>query len=161
MAAQTITGLVTKAGVMAKTVTMTVEKRLVHPKLFKVRFVHYLFPRFFSLSLSYLLSLSSLPFSLLSKTYVRHQKYLVHDESQVLSVGDRIIAQACRPLSARKRFTLSSLVGGANAGEQRRAAKERMMGAEEREKLRIEKVVKEEVGRRNSGNTNNIKERSR
>lgn len=35
------------------------------------------------------------------------------------------------------------------------------MGAEEREKLRIEKVVKEEVGRRNSGNTNNIKERSR
>jgi len=79
----------------------------------------------------------------------------------VLSVGDRIIAQACRPLSARKRFTLSSLVGGANAGEERRAAAEKMISAEEREKMRIERVVKEEVGRRNSGTGAVGKEASR
>ncbi len=36
MAIQTIEGIVTKAGVMAKTVTVTVERRLIHPKLLKV-----------------------------------------------------------------------------------------------------------------------------
>lgn len=36
MVVQTIEGIVTKAGVMAKTVTVTVERRLIHPKLLKV-----------------------------------------------------------------------------------------------------------------------------
>lgn len=36
MPAQRIYGIVSKAGVMAKTVTMTVEKNMVHPKLLKV-----------------------------------------------------------------------------------------------------------------------------
>jgi hypothetical protein len=34
---QVLSGIVTKAGVMAKTITMTVERRLTHPKLLKVR----------------------------------------------------------------------------------------------------------------------------
>lgn len=37
MGATTLTGIVTKAGVMAKTVTMTVAKVKTHPKLLKVR----------------------------------------------------------------------------------------------------------------------------
>lgn len=36
MAVQTLKGIVTKAGVMAKTVTMTVERQMTHPKLLKV-----------------------------------------------------------------------------------------------------------------------------
>lgn len=36
MPATVLTGIVTKAGVMAKTVTMTVEKIKMHPKLLKV-----------------------------------------------------------------------------------------------------------------------------
>lgn len=36
MPATVLTGIVTKAGVMAKTVTMTVEKVKMHPKLLKV-----------------------------------------------------------------------------------------------------------------------------
>jgi hypothetical protein len=38
-------GIVTKAGVMEKTVTVTVERKIIHPKLLKVR-------PFFSLSFS-------------------------------------------------------------------------------------------------------------
>lgn len=63
-------------------------------------------------------------------------------------MGDHIVAQACRPLSARKRFTLLERLGGADAGEARRARAERMMGAEEKEKVRIESIVKNEVRRR-------------
>ncbi|EPQ30709.1 uncharacterized protein PFL1_01610 [Pseudozyma flocculosa PF-1] len=110
---QTITGIVTKAGVMAKTVTMTVEKRLVHPTLLK--------------------------------TFIRHKKYLVHDEKSTLAVGDRIVAEACRPLSARKRFTFARKTG---SGDARRAKAEREMSAEDKEKIRIEQLVKNEVAKR-------------
>ncbi|KAN0065500.1 hypothetical protein ACQY0O_001337 [Thecaphora frezii] len=124
MAAQTITGIVTKAGVMAKTVTMTVEKRLVHPKLLK--------------------------------TFVRHKKYLVHDENSTLSVGDKIVAQACRPLSARKRFTFLERVGKESEAQARRQRAEKLMGAEDKEKIRIEQLVKNEVAKRGGfGNVQN------
>ena len=39
MPPQSISGVVTKAGVMAKTVTLQVARTLVHPKLLKVRLV--------------------------------------------------------------------------------------------------------------------------
>ncbi|PKI85187.1 hypothetical protein MVES_000977 [Malassezia vespertilionis] len=112
-----ITGLVTKAGLMAKTVTMTVEKVKMHPKLLK--------------------------------TYVRHKKYLVHDPENKLSVGERIRAQACRPLSARKRFVLLESLGfrgdaqgshSAEAEELRRLKTEASMPAAERERARIEQL---------------------
>ena len=39
MGATVLTGIVTKAGVMAKTVTMTVAKVKTHPKLLKVSYM--------------------------------------------------------------------------------------------------------------------------
>ncbi|WFD46463.1 hypothetical protein GLX27_001098 [Malassezia furfur] len=124
MPATQLTGIVTKAGAMAKTVTMTVEKVKMHPKLLK--------------------------------TYVRHKKYLVHDEHSELQIGERIRAQACRPLSARKRFTLLERLGfkdmptthdehGTPADERRRQKADAAMSAEQRERLRIEQRVKEEM----------------
>lgn len=119
MVVQTIEGIVTKAGVMAKTVTVTVERRLLHPKLLK--------------------------------PYIRHKKYLVHDEKNSLSVGDKIIASACRPLSARKRFTLADKVGTNAEAEARRAKAESFMSAEDKEKVRIEQLVKDEIAKRAGG----------
>ena len=119
MVVQTIEGIVTKAGVMAKTVTVTVERRLIHPKLLK--------------------------------PFVRHKKYLVHDETNSLSVGDKIVASACRPLSARKRFTLLDRVGTQAEAEARRAKAESFMSAEDKEKIRIEQLVKDEIARRAGG----------
>ena len=133
MAIQTIEGIVTKAGVMAKTVTMTVKKVKVHPKLLKVR--------------------SCAAPSGSRKSYVRHKKYLVHDPEEKLSIGERIRAQACRPLSARKRFALLESLGfaqrapaGADAVEAERLRRERAeaaMSADQREWLRIEERVRE------------------
>uniref|UniRef100_V5EF64 Likely mitochondrial ribosomal protein n=2 Tax=Kalmanozyma brasiliensis (strain GHG001) TaxID=1365824 RepID=V5EF64_KALBG len=119
MVIQTIEGIVTKAGVMAKTVTVTVERRLLHPKLLK--------------------------------PYIRHKKYLVHDEGNSLSVGDKIIAEACRPLSARKRFTLSDKIGTKQEAQARRAKAESFMSAEDKEKIRIEQLVKDETAKRAGG----------
>ncbi len=75
---------------------------------------------------------------------MRHKKYLIHDEQNQLSVGDAVKAVACRPLSARKHFTFLARVGGADAGAERRARAEKIMGAEERERIRIEALVKEQ-----------------
>ncbi|PWZ02004.1 nucleic acid-binding protein [Testicularia cyperi] len=118
MVAQTIEGIVTKAGVMAKTVTVSVERRLIHPKLLK--------------------------------PYIRHKKYLVHDEKNTLSVGDKIVASACRPLSARKRFTLLDKVGTEAQAEARRAKAEAFMPAIEKEKMRIEQLVKNEIAKKST-----------
>ncbi|WFD34401.1 hypothetical protein MCUN1_001242 [Malassezia cuniculi] len=110
MPATVLTGIVTSAGVMAKTVTMT--------------------------------------------TYIRHKKYLVHDPENVLSVGEHIQAQACRPLSARKRFTLLQSLGfpaghgsshGAISEEERRARNEAALSADQREWMRIEERVRAEA----------------
>ncbi|KAJ1036530.1 hypothetical protein NDA13_000063 [Ustilago tritici] len=119
MVVQTIEGIVTKAGVMAKTVTVAVERRLIHPKLLK--------------------------------PYIRHKKYLVHDEKNSLSVGDKIVAQACRPLSARKHFTLFHKVGTQAQAEARRAKAESFMSAEVKEKIRIERLVKDELAKGGGG----------
>lgn len=40
----------------------------------------------------------------------RFKKYLVHDEKNVLKVGDTISVVECRPLSARKNFRLQSVL---------------------------------------------------
>ncbi len=45
------------------------------------------------------------------KTVKRFKKYLVHDESNSLNVGDKVIAIECRPMSKTKSFTLKSVVG--------------------------------------------------
>lgn len=94
--------------------------------------------------------------SRLRQTYVRHKKYLVHDPDSTLRIGERISAQACRPLSARKRFTLLERLGfkdmpvthgegGAEADQLRRLKADAAMSAEQRERLRIEQRVKNEM----------------
>lgn len=84
------------------------------------------------------------------QSYVRHKKYLVHDPENALSVGERIQAQACRPLSARKRFALLKSLGfagssgGAQSGaseDERRARAEAALPADQREWMRIEERV--------------------
>lgn len=86
---------------------------------------------------------------------MRHTKYLVHDPDSSLSIGERIRAQACRPLSARKRFVVTERLGfergamgdehSAEAERVRREKTEAAMPAAQREWLEIEKRVREEV----------------
>lgn len=40
----------------------------------------------------------------------RFKKYLVHDEKNVLKIGDTVSAIECRPLSARKKFRLKAVL---------------------------------------------------
>ena len=47
------------------------------------------------------------------KTVKRFKKYLIHDESNSLTVGDEVIATECRPLSKTKSFRLKNVVTGA------------------------------------------------
>ena len=44
------------------------------------------------------------------KTVKRFKKYLVHDESNEVEVGDTVTALECRPLSKRKSFRLKAIV---------------------------------------------------
>lgn len=90
------------------------------------------------------------------QTYVRHNKYLVHDPESSLSIGELIRAQACRPLSARKRFVVTERLGfqhgastdattQADAERLRRERTEASMPAAQREWLDIEQRVRDEV----------------
>ena len=47
------------------------------------------------------------------KVVKRFKKYLIHDESNELKVGDEVIAVECRPLSKTKSFRLKTVVLGA------------------------------------------------
>lgn len=40
----------------------------------------------------------------------RFKKYMIHDEQNQLKIGDVIHAVECRPLSARKKFRLQSVL---------------------------------------------------
>jgi len=44
------------------------------------------------------------------KTVRRFKKYLIHDESNEVNVGDTVIALECRPLSKTKSFRLKTVV---------------------------------------------------
>ena len=59
-----------------KTITVLVERRVMHPR-YRVK---------------------------------RFKKYLVHDESNQVKIGDTVSAIECRPLSKRKSFRLSAIV---------------------------------------------------
>ncbi|KII93809.1 hypothetical protein PLICRDRAFT_171516 [Plicaturopsis crispa FD-325 SS-3] len=73
-----LTGIVTKAGYMNKTVTVTVKRWIEHSKT--------------------------------GKRVPRHKKYLTHDEANQLRQDDKVTIKHCRPLSARKRFTLEKVL---------------------------------------------------
>ncbi|GAA6001974.1 hypothetical protein JCM10207_003019 [Rhodosporidiobolus poonsookiae] len=47
------------------------------------------------------------------KEFSKHTKYLVHDPAEQCVVGDQVEIRNCRPISARKRFELVSVVKGA------------------------------------------------
>ncbi|KAF9334800.1 hypothetical protein BG006_001453 [Podila minutissima] len=44
------------------------------------------------------------------KTYKSYKNYLVHDEGSSCKLGDVVRIEACRPLSARKHFTVAEIV---------------------------------------------------
>ena len=46
------------------------------------------------------------PHPIYSKTMVKTKKYLAHDESEICTIGDKVLVQECRPLSKRKRWKL-------------------------------------------------------
>ncbi|KAG9087410.1 hypothetical protein FS749_002932 [Ceratobasidium sp. UAMH 11750] len=73
-----LTGVVTKAGYMRKTVTVTVTRYVEHP--------------------------------LTHKRIARSKKYLTHDPKDQLKEGDKCVIRNCPPVSARKRFTLGSII---------------------------------------------------
>jgi small subunit ribosomal protein S17 len=51
---------------------------------------------------------------LYKKQYTVNTKFMAHDEKNEAKVGDRVAIVECRPLSARKRFTLSKVLERSN-----------------------------------------------
>jgi len=47
---------------------------------------------------------------LYKKQYTRNTKFMAHDEKNEAKVGDLVTITECRPLSARKHFTLTKVV---------------------------------------------------
>ena len=45
-----------------------------------------------------------------SKTMTKTRKYLAHDEMGECNIGDQVLVQECRPLSKRKRWTLTKVL---------------------------------------------------
>jgi small subunit ribosomal protein S17 len=45
-----------------------------------------------------------------SKTMVKTKKYLAHDETEQCNIGDEVLVQETRPLSKRKRWTLTKIL---------------------------------------------------
>ena len=48
------------------------------------------------------------------KRYTRSSKFMAHDEKNQAHVGDKVVITETRPLSARKRFNLESIVAKAS-----------------------------------------------
>lgn len=44
------------------------------------------------------------------KQYTNSKKFMAHDENNEAKVGDRVAIEETRPLSARKRYTLSKVI---------------------------------------------------
>jgi small subunit ribosomal protein S17 len=53
---------------------------------------------------------------LYKKQYTVNTKFMAHDEKNEAKVGDRVAIVECRPISARKRFTLSKVLDRADVG---------------------------------------------
>ncbi len=53
---------------------------------------------------------SRYPHPLYSKTLVKTKKYLAHDEMGQCNIGDEVLVQETRPLSKRKRWTLTKIL---------------------------------------------------
>jgi small subunit ribosomal protein S17 len=53
---------------------------------------------------------SRLPHPIYSKTIIKTKKYLAHDEMEQCNIGDEVVVQETRPLSKRKRWTLTKIL---------------------------------------------------
>lgn len=53
---------------------------------------------------------SRYPHPIYSKTMTKTRKYLAHDEMCECNIGDQVLVQECRPLSKRKRWTLTKIL---------------------------------------------------
>jgi len=53
---------------------------------------------------------SRFPHPIYSKTMVKTKKYLAHDETEQCNIGDEVLVQETRPLSKRKRWTLTKIL---------------------------------------------------
>ena len=53
---------------------------------------------------------SRFPHQIYSKTMVKTKKYLAHDEMEQCNIGDEVLVQETRPLSKRKRWTLTKIL---------------------------------------------------
>lgn len=56
------------------------------------------------------------------KQYPVSKRYLAHDEKNEASVGDLVAIVECRPISARKRFTLDKIIEKPKLREDKLAA---------------------------------------
>lgn len=59
---------------------------------------------------------------LYKKQYTSSKKFMAHDESNAAHVGDKVLIEETRPLSARKRFVLKEIVLSASPIDVDRAA---------------------------------------
>ena len=50
------------------------------------------------------------PHPMYAKTLIKTKKYLAHDEMGTCNIGDKVLVQACRPLSKRKRWKLVEIL---------------------------------------------------
>lgn len=103
-------GLVTSAGKMAHTATVTVERKVTDHKTLKVRQGerHAAERCIFGSRV-----LKSEPYFVVPQVFKQHKKFLVHDPDQVCVVGDQVTIRNCKPVSKRKRFELLEVTKGA------------------------------------------------
>jgi small subunit ribosomal protein S17 len=45
-----------------------------------------------------------------SKIMIKTRKYLAHDEMNECSIGDQVLVQECRPLSKKKRWSVTKII---------------------------------------------------
>ena len=45
-----------------------------------------------------------------SKTMIKTRKYFAHDEMSECNIGDQVLVRECRPLSKKKRWSVSKII---------------------------------------------------
>jgi len=45
-----------------------------------------------------------------SKTMIKTRKYFAHDEMNECNIGDQVLVRECRPLSKKKRWSVSKII---------------------------------------------------
>jgi small subunit ribosomal protein S17 len=53
---------------------------------------------------------SRYPHPIYSKTMIKTKKYLAHDEMGQCNIGDKVLVRECRPLSKKKRWSISKII---------------------------------------------------